>query len=76
MKKYTNKRKKNLWSGRFAEMPSGNMLDLNASIKFDKELYEADIEASICHAEMLANQNIIKSNDFEKIQERSFKNKG
>ena len=68
MKKYTNKRKKNLWSGRFAEMPSDHMSDLNASIKFDKELYEVDIEASICHAEMLANQNIIKNNEFEKIQ--------
>ena len=41
MKKYINKRKKNLWSGRFDEMPSDNMSDLNASIKFDKELYEA-----------------------------------
>ena len=60
MKKYTNKKKKEFWSGRFAEMPSGNMLDLNASIKFDKELYEVDIEASICHAGMLTNQNIIK----------------
>ena len=76
MKKYINKRKKNLWAGRFDEMPSDHMSDLNASIKFDNKLYEADIEASICHAEMLANQNIIKSNDFEKIQERSFKNKG
>ena len=76
MKKYTNKRKKNLWSGRFSEMPSDHMSDLNASIKFDKELYEADIEASICHAGMLANQNIIKKNDFEKIQKRTFKNKG
>ena len=36
MKKYINKRKKNLWSGRFDEMPSDNMSDLNASIKFDK----------------------------------------
>ena len=36
------------------------MTDLNASINFDKKLYEADIDASICHAEMLANQNIIK----------------
>ena len=68
MKKYTNKRKKNLWAGRFNEMPSDHMSYLNASIKFDKELYEADIEASICHAGMLTNQNIIKKNDFEKIQ--------
>ena len=68
MKKYTNKRKKNFWAGRFDEMPSDNMSDLNASIKFDKKLYEADIDASICHAEMLANQNILKKNEFEKIK--------
>ncbi len=68
MKKNINKRKKNLWAGRFDEMPSDHMTVLNASINFDNKLYKADIEASLSHAEMLANQNIIKSNDFEKIK--------
>ena len=67
MKKNTNKRKKNLWAGRFEEVPSDNMAFLNASINFDKKLYEADIEASVCHAEMLANQNIIKIKESEKL---------
>ena len=44
------------------------MAFLNASINFDKKLYEADIEASVCHAEMLANQNIIKIQESEQIK--------
>tara|TARA_A100001011_G_C14267857_1_gene825560 strand:- start:552 stop:1952 length:1401 start_codon:yes stop_codon:yes gene_type:complete len=68
MKKKTNKRKKNLWAGRFNETPSDHMCILNASINFDKKLYEADIEASICHAEMLAGQHIIKTKEYEEIR--------
>ena len=68
MKKKTNKRKKNLWAGRFNETPSEHMSILNASINFDKKLYEADIEASICHAEMLASQHIIKTKEYEEIK--------
>ena len=33
-----------------------------------KSSYEADIEASVCHAEMLANQNIIKVKEYEQIK--------
>ena len=68
MKKKKNKRKKNLWAGRFSETPSDHMSILNASINFDKKLYEADIEASICHAEMLASQHIIKTKEYEEIR--------
>ena len=41
MKKNTNKRK-NLWSGRFEGL--SDIVFLNASINFDKKLYEADIK--------------------------------
>ncbi len=68
MKKNINKRKKNLWAGRFSDIPSDHMAILNASINFDKKLYKADIEASICHAEMLASCNIIKTDEFLKIK--------
>ena len=37
-----------------------------------KNFMKLDIEASICHAGMLTNQNIIKKNDFEKIQKGLF----
>ena len=43
MKIKINKSKKNLWSGRFKENPSDSMIELNASIKFDKKLFESDI---------------------------------
>ena len=45
MKNKINKRKKNFWAGRFSEKPSDIMTDLNASINFDKKLYDADIKA-------------------------------
>ena len=40
MKNKINKRKKNLWAGRFNDTPSDIMSNLNASISFDKKLYE------------------------------------
>ena len=69
MKNKTNKRKKNLWAGRFNDTPSDIMSNLNASISFDKKLYDADIRASISHAEMLANQNIIRPQEAKLIIE-------
>ena len=68
MKIKINKSKKNLWSGRFKENPSDSMIELNASIKFDKKLFEADIKASMHHAKMLANNNIITENEANKIK--------
>ena len=68
MKKKIIKRKKSLWAGRFKNLPSENMSKLNASINFDKKLYEADIEASIFHAEMLSNQGIIKKQEAVRIK--------
>ncbi|MDC0932868.1 argininosuccinate lyase [Arcobacteraceae bacterium] len=40
----------------------------NASIMFDKELYEQDIKGSIAHSKMLALQEIISIEDQEKIE--------
>ena len=68
MKNKINKRKKNFWAGRFSEKPSDIMTHLNASINFDKKLYDADIKASIYHAEMLANQSIINKKEASLIK--------
>ena len=68
MKNKINKRKKNFWAGRFSEKPSDIMTDLNASINFDKKLYDADIKASIYHTEMLANQCIINKKEASLIK--------
>ncbi len=67
MKKKIKKVNKNLWSGRFKKKPSDSMLEINASIDFDKKLYKQDIEASRAHATMLKNQKLITNREAEKI---------
>ena len=43
-----------MWGGRFETGPSEIMSKINASIDFDKRLYQHDIRASKVHARMLA----------------------
>jgi argininosuccinate lyase len=57
-----------MWGGAFSSPPSVLMKQINASIGFDQTLYKQDIQASIAHARMLANQEIISNTDFESIQ--------
>ena len=57
-----------MWGGVFNAQPSVLMKQINASINFDKNLYLQDVTASIAHARMLANQNIISKLDFENIE--------
>ncbi|KRU25388.1 argininosuccinate lyase [Clostridium sporogenes] len=56
-----------LWGGRFKEEESKLMEDFNSSLSFDKKLYYEDIKGSIAHVKMLANENIIKEEEKEKI---------
>jgi argininosuccinate lyase len=54
-------------SGKIKE-PSSKLLDeFNASISFDKELYQEDIKGSIAHVQMLAKQGIISNASRDKI---------
>jgi len=57
-----------LWSGRFSKQSAKILDEFNASIPFDKELYIEDIEGSIAHSQMLANQGIITQKEAEEIQ--------
>ena len=57
-----------IWGGRFEGKSSDNLVKLNASISFDKNLYAQDIEGSIAHAEMLSKQKIILKKDFLEIK--------
>lgn len=52
-----------MWGGRFAGGPATIMRQINASIGVDKRLYAEDIEASLAHAAMLAQQKIITQTD-------------
>ncbi|MSN96613.1 argininosuccinate lyase [Campylobacter sp. FMV-PI01] len=56
-----------MWQGRFNESSSKLLEEFNASISFDKELFEYDIKGSIAHAKMLANQQILTNDEKEKI---------
>src|SRR3982751_281102 len=45
-----------MWGGRFAEGPSAVMREINASIPFDKRLWQQDIAGSKAHVAMLGKQ--------------------
>lgn len=50
-------------SGAFSEKSAQILDQFNASIMFDKELYNEDIKGSIAHSKMLARQNILTSEE-------------
>jgi argininosuccinate lyase len=56
-----------MWGGRFASGPGAIMEEINTSIDFDRHLYRQDIAASKAHADMLAKQGIITTDDAKKI---------
>lgn len=55
-------------SARISEKSSRLLQDLNNSLPFDKILYREDIEGSLAHAYMLAEQGIISREDYHKIE--------
>jgi argininosuccinate lyase len=59
----------NLWSGRFEKGMEKIVEEFNASIFFDKRLYDCDIAGSIAHVTMLCEQGIVSKDDKEKIVE-------
>jgi argininosuccinate lyase len=56
-----------LWGGRFASGPAAAMVEINASIDFDRRLYAQDIRASKAHAAMLVARGIISAKDGQSI---------
>ena len=56
-----------LWEGRFKKELDSKTNDFNASIHFDKRLYEEDIIGSIAHVKMLGEQGIIRKEESEKL---------
>ncbi|MEP5937232.1 MAG: argininosuccinate lyase [Erythrobacter sp.] len=52
-----------MWGGRFADGPSAIMREINASIPFDKALWQQDIAASKAHVAMLGAQGIVTADD-------------
>ncbi len=56
-------KKSQAWSALFSEPMSELVKRYTASVFFDKRLWQADIQGSLAHAEMLAAQNIISAQD-------------
>lgn len=58
---------KKMWEGRFSEDSSELLENFNASINFDKQLYEEDIQCSIAHAFMLGECEILTKQETQII---------
>jgi len=56
-----------LWGGRFSQKTDELVETLNASINFDKRLYESDIEGSIAHLKMMASEDIISEDEADTL---------
>ena len=63
----TDKTANKMWGGRFALSPAELMVEINASIGFDKAMAPQDIRGSKAHAQMLAAQGIISKADAKEI---------
>ena len=62
-----DKQDKRMWGGRFLEETDKLVQEFNASIDVDKNLAMQDIQGSIAHATMLAEQNILTKLEVEQI---------
>jgi argininosuccinate lyase len=60
--------KQQAWSALFSEPMSELVKRYTASVDFDKRLWRADIDGSLAHAEMLAAQGIVSTQDLADIQ--------
>lgn len=62
-------KKQEAWSARFNEPMSELVKRYTASVFFDKRLAEFDIQGSLAHATMLAEQGVIGQDDLKSIQD-------
>ena len=53
-----------LWHGRFEEGPDAQAVEFETSIHVDERMALDDIAGSMAHANMLASQKIISSEEF------------
>jgi argininosuccinate lyase len=59
--------KSQAWSALFSEPMSDLVKRYTSSVFFDKRLWQADIQGSLAHAEMLAAQGVIRPDDHAAI---------
>lgn len=56
-----------MWGGRFEEAGDQLVNQFNASISFDQEMAQEDIEGSLAHVKMLKETQILSAEDADKI---------
>ncbi len=61
-------KKSQAWSALFSEPMSDLVKRYTSSVFFDKRLWQADIQGSLAHAEMLNAQGLISADDWGSIQ--------
>ena len=59
---------KNLWGGRFKGEPDKTFVEFNRSFDFDIRLFDADIRASLAHAEAIRDAGVLTDAEFTKIE--------
>ncbi|HYJ92402.1 MAG TPA: lyase family protein, partial [Pyrinomonadaceae bacterium] len=59
---------KNLWGGRFTERPDKTFVKFNRSFDFDIRLFDADIRASLAHAEAIRDAGVLTNAEFTRIE--------
>jgi len=59
---------KNLWGGRFTGEPDKTFVEFNRSFDFDIRLFDADIRASLAHAEAIRDAGVLSNAEFTKIE--------
>ena len=57
-----------LWGGRFTKETDKLVYAFNASIGFDKRLFEQDIEGSLAHVAMLGKQGILSKEETREMK--------
>lgn len=58
---------KKMWSGRFHLKENSLMEKFNASLPFDKRLYQEDIRGSMAHADMLNRIGVLSAKEHQQI---------
>src|SRR5690606_9164613 len=56
-----------LWGGRFTGETDAAFAEFNASLRFDRRLFSADVRASIAHANGLAKAGVISADENARI---------
>ena len=59
---------RHLWSGRFAAAPDAGVFEFQTSFRFDRQLFEDDIEGSLAWADALADAGVLSLDDGSAIR--------